>query len=363
MGVDFIKIRVDDNLGTAEKMKAEIYQAVIARAHEKGFKVASHLFYLDDAKGLLKAGTDFVGHSIRDQAIDDEVMGLFKERNVCYCPTLTREVSAFVYEDVPEFFEDPFFLKEADPAVLATLQEPERMQKMKESSAAQAYKKALEQAKANLKNVNPASPSPSEPTRPAARFKDMSGGLSDGGRRAHPRADPPLRDGGRGALPRSRRAGHSREGQVGRLHRPQRRSARRHRQDAGHRLRLDLGEPRPSGRERVAGLYLSRAAFLFQLDEAGEERPLREVVDLWIDVGIDPPEQFFHRLRLAPERPQDLLLSLLAVLQGLLDDGAAVGHRWSMAGIERSPGHGLEEAKRLEVGGEVSVRRIHEDRR
>jgi imidazolonepropionase-like amidohydrolase len=173
MGVDFIKIRVDDNLGTTEKMKPEIYEAVIARAHEKGLKVASHLFYLEDAKGLLKAGTDFIGHSVRDQELDDEVMALMKERNVCYCPTLTREVSTFVYEAVPEFFEDPFFLKDADPAVLAELQEPERMQKVKESESAQAYKKALEQANVNLKKAADSGVTIAfgTDTGPAARFQ------------------------------------------------------------------------------------------------------------------------------------------------------------------------------------------------
>ena len=173
MGADFIKIRVDDNLGTTEKMKSEIYEAVIARAHEKGLKVASHLFYLDDAKGLLKAGTDFVAHSVRDRELDDEAIALLKDRNVCYCPTLTREVSTFVYEDVPEFFEDPFFLKDADPAVLSTLKEPERMQKMKESQAAQAYKKALEQANANLKKAADSGVTIAfgTDTGPAARFQ------------------------------------------------------------------------------------------------------------------------------------------------------------------------------------------------
>jgi imidazolonepropionase-like amidohydrolase len=173
MGVDFIKIRVDDNLGTSEKMKPEIYQAVIARAHEKGLKVASHLFYLEDAKGLLKAGTDLVAHSVRDQELDDEVIGLMKDRNVCYCPTLTREVSAFVYEDVPEFFQDPFFMKDADPAVMTELMEPERMQKMKESEAAQAYKKALQQANANLKKAADAGVTIAfgTDTGPAARFQ------------------------------------------------------------------------------------------------------------------------------------------------------------------------------------------------
>jgi imidazolonepropionase-like amidohydrolase len=173
MGVDFIKIRVDDNLGTSEKMKPEIYQAVIARAHEKGLKVASHLFYLDDAKALLKAGVDFVAHSVRDQEIDDEAIALLKEKNVCYCPTLTREVSTFVYEEVPEFFEDPFFLKEADPAVLAQLKEPERMKQIKENEAAQAYKKALEQANRNLKKAADSGVTIAfgTDTGPAARFQ------------------------------------------------------------------------------------------------------------------------------------------------------------------------------------------------
>ncbi len=173
MGVDFIKIRVDDNLGTTEKMKPEIYQAVIARAHEKGLKVASHLFYLDDAKGLLQAGTDLVAHSVRDQELDDEAIALMKDKNVCYCPTLTREVSAYVYEDVPEFFQDPFFMKDADPGVMTELAEPERMQKMKESAAAQAYKKALVQANANLKKAADAGVTIAfgTDTGPAARFQ------------------------------------------------------------------------------------------------------------------------------------------------------------------------------------------------
>ena len=153
LGVNFIKIRVDDNLGTGTKMTPELYRAAIDRAHEHGMKLASHLFYLEDAKGLLEAGTDFVAHSVRDQEVDDEVIALMKEKNVCYCPTLTREVSTFVYESVPEWFEDAFFLKEADPAVLDQLKDPERMQGVQDSPAAKGYKKALEIALPNLKKV------------------------------------------------------------------------------------------------------------------------------------------------------------------------------------------------------------------
>ena len=95
MGPDWIKIRVDDNLGTTSKMSPDGYAAVISRAGEHGLPVASHLFYHEDAKGLLRAGTGMVAHSIRDEAVDDETIGLFRETGVCYVPTLTREVSTF----------------------------------------------------------------------------------------------------------------------------------------------------------------------------------------------------------------------------------------------------------------------------
>jgi imidazolonepropionase-like amidohydrolase len=153
MGVDWIKIRVDDNLGTTKKMTPEVYQAVIDQAHQHGKKVAAHLYYIDDAKGLLNAGVDLVAHSIRDKDIDDELIQLLKEKKVCVCPTLTREVSTFVYEGVPEFFSDPFFLKNADNAVLEQLKDPKRQQGIQKNKAAQQYKVALQTASSNLKKL------------------------------------------------------------------------------------------------------------------------------------------------------------------------------------------------------------------
>src|SRR5262249_19574661 len=148
---DIIKIRVDDNLGTTTKMTPEVYRAVIEEAHGRGLRVAAHIFYLDDAKALLRAGADLIAHSVRDKPIDAEFVSLMKARDIPYCPTLTREVSTFVYESTPAFFADPFFLREADRAVMAQLQEPGRQEAMRGSRAAQGYKAALEVAKQNLR--------------------------------------------------------------------------------------------------------------------------------------------------------------------------------------------------------------------
>src|SRR5262245_52532792 len=89
---DWIKIRVDDNLGSTAKMTPDVYAAVIEQAHKHKLRVAAHLYYLEDAKGLLRDGVDLIAHSIRDAAVDKEVTDLMKARDVCLSPTLMREV-------------------------------------------------------------------------------------------------------------------------------------------------------------------------------------------------------------------------------------------------------------------------------
>lgn len=156
LGVDFIKIRVDDNLGTTEKMPPEVYREVIDRAHELGLPVAAHVFYLDDAKALVEAGVDFIAHSVRDREVDGSFAAALIGNDVCYTPTLAREVTTFIYGGTPAFFEDPFFLAEADSAVIERLKDPGRQERIRNSPAAQAYQRALVQGQANLKILSDA---------------------------------------------------------------------------------------------------------------------------------------------------------------------------------------------------------------
>jgi imidazolonepropionase-like amidohydrolase len=173
MKVDIVKIRVDDNLGTTPKMAPEVYRAVIDEAHKRNMRVAVHLFYLDDAKSVLDAGADFIAHSVRDKDVDDGFAAMLKRRNVCYCPTLMREVSTFVYESTPAWFSDPLFLKHVDAKTVEQLKEPARQEQMKNSKSAQRYKVALEQASTNLKKLSDAGVTIAMGTDsgPAARFQ------------------------------------------------------------------------------------------------------------------------------------------------------------------------------------------------
>jgi imidazolonepropionase-like amidohydrolase len=72
-------------------------------------------------------------------------------------PTLTREVSTFVYESTPSWFADEFFLRYADPTVVQQLKEPARQTQMQKSASAQKYKVALDVASKNLKALKDAS--------------------------------------------------------------------------------------------------------------------------------------------------------------------------------------------------------------
>jgi imidazolonepropionase-like amidohydrolase len=89
LGVDIVKIWVDDRNGQYEKLPPEIYRAVIDEAHAAGLRVTAHIFNLADAKELLRAGVDAFAHGIRDVDVDEEVLALFAERpNVVVVPNL-----------------------------------------------------------------------------------------------------------------------------------------------------------------------------------------------------------------------------------------------------------------------------------
>jgi imidazolonepropionase-like amidohydrolase len=152
MKADIVKIRVDDNLGAGKKMPAESYRAAIEQAHTQGLKVAAHIFYLQDAKDVLAAGGDFIAHSVRDVSVDRAFIDQLKAKDACLSPTLMRDVSTFVYESRPAFFDDAFFRRGADLETMTGLQTPQ-YQASNKTPAAVRYKAALDMAKANLKRL------------------------------------------------------------------------------------------------------------------------------------------------------------------------------------------------------------------
>jgi imidazolonepropionase-like amidohydrolase len=87
--VDIVKIWVDTRDGKYKKLTPELYDAIIDEAHKRGLRVTAHIFDLEDAKGLIRAGIDAFAHGVRDRDIDDELVAMFKQRpNLILTPNL-----------------------------------------------------------------------------------------------------------------------------------------------------------------------------------------------------------------------------------------------------------------------------------
>jgi imidazolonepropionase-like amidohydrolase len=78
--VDLVKIWVDDRDHTVTKLSPPLYTAIIDEAHKHNLRTIAHIFTLEDAKGVFRAGIDAFAHSVRDKDVDDEFVNMMKSR-------------------------------------------------------------------------------------------------------------------------------------------------------------------------------------------------------------------------------------------------------------------------------------------
>jgi imidazolonepropionase-like amidohydrolase len=89
LNVQIIKVWVDDREGKVQKVTPAQYAAAIDEAHKLGLRVTAHIFNMEDAKGLMRAGLDAFAHGVRDKDVDDETVAMFKARpNIVLNPNL-----------------------------------------------------------------------------------------------------------------------------------------------------------------------------------------------------------------------------------------------------------------------------------
>jgi imidazolonepropionase-like amidohydrolase len=139
--VDIVKIWVDDRNKTVTPLPPSLYRPIIEEAHAHKLRVVAHVYYLADAKELLRAGVDGFAHGIRDLDLDDEIMGLFKQRpQVFVIPNLP---------DTPPSTVDLEWLSETLPAA--------QIASMKKTASAAPPRPRLFQPQArNLARLNAA---------------------------------------------------------------------------------------------------------------------------------------------------------------------------------------------------------------
>jgi imidazolonepropionase-like amidohydrolase len=116
--VDLVKIWVDDRGGRAPRLSAPVYRAVIEEGHRHGLKVNAHVFYHDDAVGLVEAGIDGLAHLVRDREMDGNLIAAIVRRGVYVMPNLSGAERG-THATVPAWFEEPglmTLLRESTPA-------------------------------------------------------------------------------------------------------------------------------------------------------------------------------------------------------------------------------------------------------
>ncbi len=125
---DYIKVwfihRPGDDLAAQEA----IVRATAEAAHAAGVRLAVHATELVVAKASLRAGADFLVHSVEDEPVDDEFVALMQRNRALYCPTL------FVTNGYRLALSNTWKPTEAeqrlaDPRILAALHDLDRIPK------------------------------------------------------------------------------------------------------------------------------------------------------------------------------------------------------------------------------------------
>jgi imidazolonepropionase-like amidohydrolase len=119
---DFVKIWVDDRNHTQKKLTPELYGAAVDEARKHNLPAIAHVFDLEDAKGLVRAGIDGFTHLVRDKDIDDEFIGLLKQHpNIFFTPNL-GVTSRALESGRPAWLDDPILHETIPPGQIKRLE-------------------------------------------------------------------------------------------------------------------------------------------------------------------------------------------------------------------------------------------------
>ena len=154
---DMVKIWLDSAGGLMPKLKPEVYSAVIDEAHKNGLRVAAHIYDLDDAKAVVRAGVDVIAHGVRDKPVDPEFIDMMKAQSLWYIPTIVLDYTNFAFAEHPAWTREPFFQRALHPAVRAQLDDPDYRERTLGMPATAKNRAAVVTNKQNLKAIHDAS--------------------------------------------------------------------------------------------------------------------------------------------------------------------------------------------------------------
>lgn len=119
---DFVKIWVDDRNETQKKLTPELYGAAIDEARKHNLRTIAHVFDLEDAKGLVRAGINGFTHLVRDKEIDDEFIALLKQHPGVFITSNLGITSRAMEAGRPAWLDDPLLHETIPPGEIKRLE-------------------------------------------------------------------------------------------------------------------------------------------------------------------------------------------------------------------------------------------------
>ena len=120
---DFVKIWVDDRNGRQKKLTEPLYAAAADEAHKQNLRAIAHVFDLDDAKGLVRAGVVGFMHLVRDKDIDDELITLLKQHPGVFFGPNIGITSRGLDAGRPEWLDAPLLHETIPPSQIQKLEQ------------------------------------------------------------------------------------------------------------------------------------------------------------------------------------------------------------------------------------------------
>lgn len=154
LGIDLVKLWVDDLGGSAPQMSAGVYRAAISEAHAQGVKVAAHIHDLEPAAGLVAAGVDVIAHGVRDRPVDAELVTAMAAAGTWYVPTVFINEANYYFAEHPEQLDDPFLANALQPALRAQFEDAQWREAVLSGEDIADEKQAVDTNLANLRAVH-----------------------------------------------------------------------------------------------------------------------------------------------------------------------------------------------------------------
>src|SRR6266446_6901978 len=138
---DFIKVWFIHQRGDDLAAQEAMVKAAADAAHAAGVRLAVHATELVVAKASLRAGADFLVHSVEDAAVDEEFLALAKKNRALYCPTLFVTMG-YRYALSNTWQPTEAERRLADPQILAAMND---LQKIPKETLPERVAKAMNQ--------------------------------------------------------------------------------------------------------------------------------------------------------------------------------------------------------------------------